>query len=87
MKRQQWLVVKAEAGKSRAHGWPTMQMAQLVNSADQNRKGQADDTQACKFPEVHRGHSEYRNLIVRDFSWSGPLCFRAEGRVTVMSEK
>jgi CubicO group peptidase (beta-lactamase class C family) len=38
MKRQQWLAVKAEAGKSRAHGWPTMQMAQLVNSADQIEK-------------------------------------------------
>jgi hypothetical protein len=32
------LVVKAEAGKSRALGWPTMQMAQLVNSADQIEK-------------------------------------------------
>jgi hypothetical protein len=27
MKRQQWLVVKADAGKSRAQGWRTMQMA------------------------------------------------------------
>jgi len=67
------------AAPNRAPGRPTVQIAQLVNSADQNRKGQADDTQACKFPEVHSGHSEYRSLIVRDFSRSGPLCFRAEG--------